>query len=662
MGLFITEAKSVVLASLIIAGSGAVGCSDSPTISIGPPPCVNYTEFVESDPDNHITVSENLIEVTDLDRNSSTNIRADVGEGFIGTQFTHYTSVTIDSTPDDTGILGYWGVSANPHNSITEMWQASDGIVMYAYYSATGPAINITAYPFDNETNGKLAAFSNPSLPVTYYIKIVRDGAALSVYIYSDATYTTLLDSITAVDGLYCHETNTYRYLYGLISFGESGTAAISGDVGCLGVSSELAIAREVVKSESLSVVATPTVQLNLLKISASETVGVADDPSRYINPLVVTKTETIGVSDSRSEGLTPLIITKTETIKVKEGRQYSSLWPEGEEIVSVTDSPTLELSFLRVSQSDSVAATDSKTLTRDLRISQSDNLSVIGSSTLEINPLVVTNCDDVSISEQRTLGYDLIVVKSEGVGVSGVDTTRIAALLVEGSDEVGVAEVVAGVTDAIGAVSDEAGIVDSNTVEVKAPETCEPALSEGVGASDSAVVRLGWLSVVKSEQVGIGEAKSFINDLAVPRMDGVSVTDVPTVSVNDLAVHQTDPVSVNDGEASGEVDLDKRDLESVGISEEITVKFSAAGAVKSEGVGVSDSPSAWVPPFPRGSDSVGISEARTLGFDPLRVEKAEQVGVSGGLVGTRFSLLVSKTDQVSLSETRTALPETVDL
>ena len=127
MGLFITEVRTVALASLIIAGSGGVGCSDSPTVSVSAAPgatvsvtasesvgaadtptlttpifleSVDYRNFTETDPDGTVAVAESVITLTEYDRGTSTYVRYDLGEGGVGTQFTHYTSATFDSTPD----------------------------------------------------------------------------------------------------------------------------------------------------------------------------------------------------------------------------------------------------------------------------------------------------------------------------------------------------------------------------------------------------------------------------------------------------------------------------------------------------------------------------------------------------------------------------------
>lgn len=99
---------------------------------------------------------------------------------------------------------------------------ANVGQAVYFYTDTSG----VHFIGIEDEQNDNGDSYSGASLSTNYYLEIQRSGTTLTCKIYSDATFTTLVDTLSIV----CNSTS-WRYLSAFAgeNSGFAGTVQTSG-------------------------------------------------------------------------------------------------------------------------------------------------------------------------------------------------------------------------------------------------------------------------------------------------------------------------------------------------------------------------------------------------------------------------------------------------
>ena len=146
-------------------------------------------------------------------RDETTYLYKDYGTGHFG-DFTHKVKAKRVTSVTD-GIAAFWMVS-NDLGDIMALRNASKNFIYIIFYHYDG-TIKIRVY---EAYNGSIYydTYNTSSSSSWRYVKIVKSGTSLKVYIYSDENYSTLLDTLTRT----LHENGSYIYLYGCNTFNTS--------------------------------------------------------------------------------------------------------------------------------------------------------------------------------------------------------------------------------------------------------------------------------------------------------------------------------------------------------------------------------------------------------------------------------------------------------
>jgi len=168
----------------------------------------NFTTYTEVDEDSDITITANKIAVDTIRRDAISYVRKDRGVGHFG-DFEHLIKGTCISA-NEYHNTGFWALT-NGYTTIKQMTTNSSGISLSF---RTGDEETNQIYLSDYTVEGTdIFIFEFDTL---YYCTIQRSGTSLTCKIYSDANRTILLDTLSLVCSI-----TTYRYIYGLASYGE---------------------------------------------------------------------------------------------------------------------------------------------------------------------------------------------------------------------------------------------------------------------------------------------------------------------------------------------------------------------------------------------------------------------------------------------------------
>jgi hypothetical protein len=142
-------------------------------------------------------------------RNETTYLYKDYGAAHFG-DFTHKIKVRSNGGASNNGAL--WMLA----NNIGELKTLKDSSNNHIFLFGFGTTLYL------REVSSGLNYSDSTSFTANtwYYMKIVKLGTSLNAYVYSDDTYTTLLDTLT----LTLHTDHTFRYLYGCNTY-NSGDA-----------------------------------------------------------------------------------------------------------------------------------------------------------------------------------------------------------------------------------------------------------------------------------------------------------------------------------------------------------------------------------------------------------------------------------------------------
>jgi hypothetical protein len=143
-------------------------------------------------------------------RNEETYLYKDYGVAHFG-DFTH--KIKVQDTDANSSSIGYF---YHLSNVIDDIYNTALSIGLFFY--------GVTNYIYLREQYGGTPYQDgyNAAYGTWYYIKIVKSGTSLNAYIYSDSSYSALLDTLT----LTLHANHTFRYLYPCSSYND-GTAYV---------------------------------------------------------------------------------------------------------------------------------------------------------------------------------------------------------------------------------------------------------------------------------------------------------------------------------------------------------------------------------------------------------------------------------------------------
>lgn len=185
----------------------------------------DYTGYTEADPNNRFTVAQNQITITNLPRNEDAYVYEDFGVGGVPDTFTHqleaectghgsgFTRFNCWAATDDVDDAWYWYSNNSEALSLGCDWDENNSYVRFTLFNHLDSNNNDVAASLDEDTR--------------YYLRIVRSGGSITVYIYDDSGRTSLVDtiSVSVTAG------RTYRWLYAVGSWSQANPVAISGVV-----------------------------------------------------------------------------------------------------------------------------------------------------------------------------------------------------------------------------------------------------------------------------------------------------------------------------------------------------------------------------------------------------------------------------------------------
>jgi hypothetical protein len=138
--------------------------------------------------------------------------------------FEHKIKTSMNGDPGAGGWCYIWMLSNDLGDGYALNHNNKNHISVYFYIDNTYLAIKVK-----ESYNGisYVDQYSVPKHNDWRYMKITKSGTDLKVRIYSDANYTTLLDTLS----LTLHIQDNYRYLYGTNSYNDSGAQIIDVDI-----------------------------------------------------------------------------------------------------------------------------------------------------------------------------------------------------------------------------------------------------------------------------------------------------------------------------------------------------------------------------------------------------------------------------------------------
>lgn len=185
----------------------------------------NFTDtarWTEVDPSSHMSLFSDKVVVTNLDRNSSTTVRHDGGAGHF-TDFTQTFKVELTScdAPDGTCFAILWNMTENPYSNHVAVDAANDGLYIAIYQEEAASGGSFLWFFGDSLTNTEVE-YADSALPLTRYVKIIRTGTAMSVGLYSDSNFSSLIFNANVTPAA----STAYRYLHTPISWNDGFTDA----------------------------------------------------------------------------------------------------------------------------------------------------------------------------------------------------------------------------------------------------------------------------------------------------------------------------------------------------------------------------------------------------------------------------------------------------
>lgn len=180
----------------------------------------NFTTYTEVDPNSRISKTATKVTWTLLTRDEDAYVYLDKDADYFNGDFTIYlTHRTTAVSASGTRVLGCWSLT----NTIDDLWGIyvanGDWLAVLAGQTLGGAGAP-TLWLVECDGGSQYGSPANPyeiALNTDYYLTVIRDESVgtygtLYLYIYSDASRTTLLDTQT----LTLHAKVDFRYIYAI--------------------------------------------------------------------------------------------------------------------------------------------------------------------------------------------------------------------------------------------------------------------------------------------------------------------------------------------------------------------------------------------------------------------------------------------------------------
>ncbi len=177
----------------------------------------DFTTFTEVDEGNCETYNSSFITITNYDRTKNLHLYKDMGIDAIGDFIYNIDMMMVSS--DSASNYIWFVVVANQVGDYQEVTNLQGLAIRH----------NVgTRYLMLYDKGGGAGDSMIISLNVWYYITFSRIGSTLNVYVYSDSSRLTLIDTLTQAGA----QTTAWRYLYGSMGFDySSGNNVISAKI-----------------------------------------------------------------------------------------------------------------------------------------------------------------------------------------------------------------------------------------------------------------------------------------------------------------------------------------------------------------------------------------------------------------------------------------------
>jgi len=179
----------------------------------------DFTTYTEYDTPNRLSKTASRVTFTGLQLNDEVYISDDKGANHFG-NFEHLFTIKITSSDASDTNMTIWTVS-DTLDTFSALWVANANAIVCNIYSDSG---NLALGIRDcNNYNGDWMS-PIPTVGTVYYCTAKRDGSTGTIKIYSDATRTTLIDTVTITVN-----TALLRYIIPVSSYENASTNVISG-------------------------------------------------------------------------------------------------------------------------------------------------------------------------------------------------------------------------------------------------------------------------------------------------------------------------------------------------------------------------------------------------------------------------------------------------
>ena len=196
-------------------------------------PAENLITYEEFDPYNVLTVTNNQITATDLQKAQRPYCRNDFGisNSLLDGDFEVYLHVKITQS-NSSAIIGFW--MANQQASSNSLYNSSanaDGLVFYLFrYTEGNPATDGHRFILYDRESTKPVQQSYVSYDINavastnvdYWFTITRYGLELTLKAHSDSARTNLLSQSTYI----LEHVTSFRYMYAACGYGYASTPA----------------------------------------------------------------------------------------------------------------------------------------------------------------------------------------------------------------------------------------------------------------------------------------------------------------------------------------------------------------------------------------------------------------------------------------------------
>jgi len=180
----------------------------------------DYTE-TEEGAEDYLTLTDARITAAAMPRTATGRVSKDFTAGYFN-NFVHTFEAKLTAV-DVSGRMGLWGV-CNVADETYPSWQADDYMVLIA--GRTAEYYSVQMY-----TSLEVSIPCVISVNTSYYFTIKREGAQVTLYVYTDSDRSTLIfvDTISCPGG-------AFRYLYGISANETAGAETISGYIDGLNI------------------------------------------------------------------------------------------------------------------------------------------------------------------------------------------------------------------------------------------------------------------------------------------------------------------------------------------------------------------------------------------------------------------------------------------